>query len=139
MSHDLTLPNHQPLPLRQRPITIFAVTAGRLLAALPPLRIVQILCLLRRGAAAATTEQVLVARTRTVTISQRCASDKGCLQRSLATTVLCRMRGVWPTWCTGIRTMPFSAHAWVAVEGEPVGESHDPGYYTPVLTVYPSD
>jgi hypothetical protein len=23
------------------------------------------------------------------------------------------MRGVWPTWCTGVRTPPFSAHAWV--------------------------
>ncbi|MFH8562017.1 lasso peptide biosynthesis B2 protein [Streptomyces sp. NPDC017988] len=137
MSHNLTLPSHPPLPLRQRPATLLAIAMGRLLAALPPQRIVRILHLLRRGTAPATTAQTLAARTATVTLSQRCASDRGCLQRSLATTVLCRMRGVWPTWCTGIRTRPFSAHAWVAVEDTPVGEPHSGDYYTPILLVPP--
>jgi hypothetical protein len=60
-----------------------------------------------------------------------------CLQRSLATTLLCRMRGVWPTWCIGVHTAPFTAHAWVEAEGQPVGETHGPGYYCPLIIITP--
>jgi hypothetical protein len=66
-----------------------------------------------------------------------CAGE-GCLQRSLATALLCRLRGSWPTWCTGVRTMPFGAHAWVEADGVPVDEPDPPGHYRPVITVPPA-
>ncbi|MGH4007937.1 MAG: lasso peptide biosynthesis B2 protein [Pseudonocardiaceae bacterium] len=45
--------------------------------------------------------------------------------------------GVWPTWCTGVHTAPFAAHAWVEADGQPVGEPHGPGYYRPLIVITP--
>jgi Transglutaminase-like superfamily len=86
-------------PLRRRIPVHCAITAARLLARLSPRRIRAILEALRRGANAATYEQALAARADVVASSVHCAG-KYCLPRALATTLLCRMRGVWPTWCT---------------------------------------
>jgi hypothetical protein len=55
----------------------------------------------------------------------------------LATTLLCRIRGVWPTWCIGVRTAPFAAHAWVEVDGQRIGEPQGPGYYRPLIIIPP--
>ncbi|MFC8006838.1 lasso peptide biosynthesis B2 protein [Streptomyces olivaceus] len=137
MSHDVTLAVREPLPLRHRPAALLAVAAARLLATRSPHRITQLLGQLRRGAAPATTAQARAARAAVVTVSRRCATSSGCLQRSLAATLLCRMRGVWPTWCTGVRTQPFSAHAWITAEGDPVAEPYRADYYLPILTVPP--
>ncbi|WP_443072538.1 lasso peptide biosynthesis B2 protein [Streptomyces sp. RPT161] len=54
-----------------------------------------------------------------------------------ASALLCRLGGTWPTWCTGVRTTPFRAHAWVEVGGVPIGEPVPAGYYTPTLKVPP--
>jgi hypothetical protein len=124
-------------PLRRRPAALLAVGAARLLARLPPYRIGQVLRLIRRGAEPATEEEAADARSTVTAASRHCRGPQGCLPRSLATAVLCRLRGVWPTWCTGVRTTPFAAHAWVEVAGRPVGEPHPPDYYAPVLTVPP--
>ncbi|MFD0392139.1 lasso peptide biosynthesis B2 protein [Streptomyces nogalater] len=122
-------------PLR-RLLARLAVAAARPLAGAGPRRIRAVLHLLRRGAVPATRQQAAAARQAVVAVS-RCAADRGCLQRSLATALLCRAWGTWPTWCTGVRTEPFRAHAWVAVGSEPVGEpAHERGY-TPVITVPP--
>ncbi|MFI9307814.1 lasso peptide biosynthesis B2 protein [Streptomyces triculaminicus] len=127
----------EPLPARTRAGAHLAVAAARLLALMPPCRIRAVLYALRRGAAPATTAQAGAARDAVVYASTRCAG-RACLQRSLAVVLLCRMGGAWPTWCTGIRTSPFRAHAWVEAEGRPVGETEPPGYYTPTLTVGPT-
>jgi hypothetical protein len=60
-----------------------------------------------------------------------------CLQRAIATALLCRLGGVWPTWCTGVRTAPFAAHAWIEVDGQPVGEPYPAGYHHPIITIPP--
>ncbi len=59
------------------------------------------------------------------------------LQRSLATALLCRIGGTWLTWCTGVRTLPFAAHAWVEAQGRRVGEPADTATYRTMLTVAP--
>ncbi|MET9297201.1 lasso peptide biosynthesis B2 protein [Streptomyces sp. NPDC003077] len=138
MSHDVTLAPRRPLPARRWPAALLAVTAARLLATRSPHRIARTLCLLRTGAPPASVPQALDARRAVVRVSRRCATDQGCLQRSLATTLLCRLRGTWPTWCTGVRTEPFSAHAWVTVGSRPIGEPQAADHYTPVLTVPPA-
>jgi transglutaminase superfamily protein len=122
------------LPLGQRVPALLAVGAARLLAHLRPWRIRAVLCLLRRGAVPATYGQALNARQAVIAVSVLCAGE-GCLQRSLATVLLCRMRGVWPTWCTGVRTAPFKAHAWVEVDGQPVDEPQGAGYYRLIMSV----
>ncbi|MGH4020867.1 MAG: lasso peptide biosynthesis B2 protein [Pseudonocardiaceae bacterium] len=137
MTEPVVLVSQGRLPLGRRVVALLAVGAARLLAASSPRRIRRVLRWASGGCAAATARQALTARQAVVSVSARCAG-RGCLQRSLATALVCRMHGVWPTWCTGVRTEPFRAHAWVEVDGVPIGESFGPGYYTPVMTVPPS-
>ncbi|MFF7019984.1 lasso peptide biosynthesis B2 protein [Streptomyces klenkii] len=134
MSQPMVPAARDPLPLRRRPAVLLATAVARLLVALKPHRIRRVLSLLRRGAAPATAEQALTARRAVVAVSARCAGE-GCLQRSVATALLCRMRGTWPDWCTGVRTAPFRAHAWVEVDGLPVGEPPLTGHYHRMIVV----
>ncbi|MFI5617609.1 lasso peptide biosynthesis B2 protein [Streptomyces sp. NPDC051567] len=123
-----------PLPRR---ITVHTVVAvARLLAHLPPRRILTVLRVVRRGAAPAAYAHALRARQDVTAVSTMC-SGRYCLQRSLATALLCRLGGTWPTWCTGVRMAPFAAHAWVESEGRPVGEPEDTGDYRTMLSVPP--
>ena len=94
------------------------------------------LTVLRRHAAPATYQQATDAHNAVLAVSVL-YGGRYCLQRSLATTLLCRIRGVWPTWCTGVRTAPFIAHAWVEADGHPVSEPHGPGYYRPLIVIPP--
>ena len=121
--------------LSRRLLARVAVVAARPVAALPPGRIRWVLGHVRRGAAPATAAQALAAREAVIAVSARCAAEQGCLQRSLATALLCRMTGVWPTWCTGVRSQPFRAHAWIQVDDQPIGEAFPAGYYRPIMTV----
>ncbi|MEV4443459.1 lasso peptide biosynthesis B2 protein [Streptomyces sp. NPDC049577] len=134
MSTPMTPAARDSVPLRDRLPALLAVAAARPLAALKPRRIRAVLTAARRGARPATAAQALAARRAVVSVSARCAGE-GCLQRSIATALLCRLRGSWPEWCTGVRTEPFRAHAWVQAEGRPVGEPHPDGYYRPLMVV----
>ncbi|MEV5480568.1 MULTISPECIES: lasso peptide biosynthesis B2 protein [Streptomyces] len=136
MSQSMTLDQRARLPLLRRLLPLLAVGAARPLARLKPARLRAVLEFARRGAAPASAGQAQRAREQVVSVSLRCAGQN-CLQRSLATALLCRARGVWPTWCTGVRTHPFTAHAWVEAEGRLIGEPHPEGYYKPLLTVPP--
>ncbi|MFE0174574.1 lasso peptide biosynthesis B2 protein [Streptomyces sp. NPDC059002] len=122
------------LPLHRRPPVLLATAAARLIVMLKPHRIRRVLSTVRRGAAPATPQEALAARRAVVSVSARCAGE-GCLQRSVATALLCRMRGVWPDWCTGVRTAPFRAHAWVEVDGVPVGEPDRQAAYHRMMVV----
>jgi hypothetical protein len=129
---------HQPrsVPLRRRAVAYLVVGVARLLATQPPRRIRAVLGRLRRGAAPATFEQAKAARDTVVTVSLACAAREGCVARSLATVLLCRLQGQWPTWCVGARRVPpFGAHAWVEAEGRPVGEDCPADYFRTLLTV----
>ncbi|PJJ03408.1 transglutaminase superfamily protein [Streptomyces sp. 2333.5] len=136
MSQSMALDQRARLPLLRRLLPLLAVGAARPLARLKPARLRAVLEFARRGAAPADAGQAQRARDQVVAVSLRCAGQN-CLQRSLATALLCRARGVWPTWCTGVRTHPFAAHAWVEAEGRLIGEPHPEGYYKPLLTVPP--
>ena len=136
MSAPLALQERNSLPPRRRVVPLLAVGAARVLASLKPVRLRRVLEFLRRGARPATAAQALDARQAVVSVSLRCAGQ-ACLQRSIAAALLCRSRGLWPTWCTGIRTSPFEAHAWIEVAGDPVGELVPAGHYRPLLRVPP--
>ncbi|GHH91222.1 lasso peptide biosynthesis B2 protein [Streptomyces capillispiralis] len=109
-----------PLALLAR----IAVTAAWFLIKLPPARLRRVLGAAARGARPATEAEALTSRRAVVSVSRRCAGQ-GCLQRAVATVLLCRVKGNWPDWCTGVRTQPFRAHAWVEVNRHPVGEDEN--------------
>ncbi|GAB2877786.1 hypothetical protein GCM10027074_52350 [Streptomyces deserti] len=92
----------------------------------------------RRGARPADYAQALRARQDVTAVSTLCAG-RFCLQRSLATALLCRMRGSWPTWCSGVRMPPFAAHAWVEAEGRRVGEPQDTVTYRTIISIPAKD
>jgi hypothetical protein len=134
MTVPAALPPRVRLPLSRRVLPLVAVGIARILAARRPIRIRAVLEFARRGARPATVAQALAAREAVVSVSLRCAGQ-GCLQRSIAAALLCRAWGVWPTWCTGVRTQPFSAHAWIEVDDQPVGELYPAGHYQPMITI----
>ncbi|CAM5238377.1 lasso peptide biosynthesis B2 protein [Streptomyces coeruleorubidus] len=137
MSVPVTLTEQRRLPPHRRALPLLAVALARPLADIRPARLRRVLELARRGAKPATVGQALAAREAVVSVSLRCAGQH-CLQRSIATALLCRFRGVWPTWCTGVRTQPFAAHAWVEAEDQLIGESYPKGHYKPLLTIGPA-
>ncbi|AXE84586.1 MULTISPECIES: lasso peptide biosynthesis B2 protein [unclassified Streptomyces] len=136
MSMSVALAERRRLPPHRRVLPLLVVGVARLLARARPARLRKVLEFARRGAAPATAAQALRAREEVVSVSLRCAGQ-GCLQRSIATALLCRARGVWPTWCTGVRTHPFAAHAWVEAEDQLVGEGHPKGHFKTLMSIPP--
>lgn len=127
------------VPLRRRVAARLAVALARPLALLPPRRIRATFSVLRRGARPASYGEALAAREAVCAVSLACLGPQGCLVRSLATTLLCRLSGRWPTWCVGVRAMPpFGAHAWVEAEGRPVDEAAPAGYLRKLMAVPPA-
>ncbi|MEV5721702.1 lasso peptide biosynthesis B2 protein [Amycolatopsis mediterranei] len=113
-----------------------AALAARLLSFLPPRRLNQVLTRLSRSARPATYDEAAAARDAVNTVSLACRAREGCLPRSIATALLCRMSGTWPRWRTGVRRLPpFEAHAWVEVDGRMVGESYPTDYFSALITV----
>ncbi|GAA1539691.1 hypothetical protein GCM10009678_22530 [Actinomadura kijaniata] len=138
MTTPAALDDRAALPPVRRAAALAAVGLARPLTLLPPHRLRTVLTLLRRGAAPAGHAHAAAARQAVTTVSLTCLGPQGCLPRSLATVLLCRMAGRWPTWCVGVRvTPPFGAHAWVEAEGRLVGEGVPEGYFTTLITVPP--
>lgn len=127
----------RPARFTERLAARAAVLVARLIAARPPYRIRALLLRLRAGAAPASYQQAEGARDAVMAISALCAGE-GCVVRSLAVCLLCRLRGAWPTWRTGIRTAPFAAHAWVEAEGRMVGEPYPEDYFVVTMSVPPA-
>jgi hypothetical protein len=121
-------------------LALAAVGAARVLATQSPHRIRSVLARLSRGVPAADYEQALSARDAVTAVSLVCRGPRGCVPRSIATALVCRASGVWPTWCVGIRAMaPFAAHAWVEAGGAVVDEREPAGYFRPLIAVPPAD
>lgn len=139
MTTPMTLPRHgDGIPLLRRLLARAAVALARLLALLPPARIRAVLGNVRRGARPADLGQASAARGAVTTVSLVCRGAQGCVPRSIATALLCRAWGVWPTWCVGARKVgPFAAHAWVEVDGVLVGEEFSDDYFQRLMTVPP--
>jgi hypothetical protein len=138
VSFQTVLRARSEVPRRARIAARLAVAVAKPLTRLPPDRIRRLLTALARGARPAGFERAAAARDAVTTVSLVCAGREGCLQRSIATALLCRARGSWPTWCVGVRTAPpFAAHAWVEAEGRMVGEGVPEGYFRVLISVPP--
>ena len=124
------------VPLGRRILARLVVGIAWLLATQSPRRIQRVLGWLRGGARPATFGEAKAARDTVVAVSLACTGRQGCLPRSLATVLLCRLGGQWPTWCVGARRIPpFGAHAWVEADGAPVGEDYPSDYFRTFFTV----
>ena len=113
---------------------VLAISVARVIALLPALHIAQVLGALRRGTRPSHVGEVSDLRSAICRMSVRCAGQ-GCLQRSIAVFVACRFRGHTPVWASGFRVSPFGAHAWVEVDGAPVGEPSVISDFVVVLSV----
>jgi hypothetical protein len=129
-------PRDVSLGLRLR-VRVASRLAGAL-AAQPPGRLRRLLSQLRRGARPATYAVAQEMREAAVAVNLDSAGPEGCLRRTLTVALLCRSRGMWPTWCVGATKLPpFSAHSWIEAEGEMVGEDAPPGYFATLVAVPP--
>lgn len=130
--------NPKSFPVRQRILMKLVVAGARLLAKQSPNRIQSILSKIRRGSSPASYQTAYAVRYALVSSSYHCTGPKNCLPRSLAVVLMCRLRGVWPTWCVGVRAVPpFGAHSWVEADGKPVDEPYPPEYHRVILSVPP--
>lgn len=124
------------VPLHRRAVAYVVIGVARLLATRSPHQIRTVLSTLRRGARPATHAEAKAARDTVVAVSLTCAAREGCLPRSLATVLLCRLQGRWPTWSVGARRLPpFAAHAWVEADGVMVDEDYPPDYFRTLVQV----
>ncbi|EFE76494.1 hypothetical protein SSIG_04061 [Streptomyces filamentosus NRRL 11379] len=113
-----------------------AIAAAFVLARLKPGRLRRVLARCARGARPASYAETLEVLEAVTATSRRCASRYGCLPRSVAVALACRMSGVWPDWCAGVwATPPFSPHAWVLAEGRTVGEQAEAADLRPLMVV----
>ncbi|MEV6850727.1 lasso peptide biosynthesis B2 protein [Actinoplanes sp. NPDC051411] len=125
MTLHMTVERRQRPPWRRRLLPGAAVWSSRALIAMTsPYRLEAVLRRLATGARPATYADALRARDDVVAVSLRCAGQY-CLQRSVAVALLTRARGRWADWVSGVNLQPFAAHAWVEVDGRPVGEPLD--------------
>jgi hypothetical protein len=136
MSIPCALQQRSHLPPHRRALALLTVAVAYWVARLRPKQLRAVLELARRAGRPATAEQAQAARDAVVAVSLRCAGQH-CLQRSIAAALYCRAHGTWPTWCTGVRTHPFTAHAWIQIDDQPTGEPHPAGYYKPLITIPP--
>lgn len=134
MSGQFALEDRTRVPFVRSILPRVAVCAALVLSRSKPKHLKRVLKAASKGARAATQREASKARREVVGVSVVC-SGQGCLPRSIAVAVLCRMRGSWPDWCTGVRTSPFIAHAWVEAEGIPIGETFESGHFYVVSRV----
>ncbi|MFF1822876.1 lasso peptide biosynthesis B2 protein [Kribbella sp. NPDC058245] len=136
MTMQVTLEHGIPVGRWDRMLGRVCVAVAFALIRLRPARLRRVMSILRIGARPATGTDAYGARSAVVAVSVTCAGQ-GCLPRSVATALRCRLSGTWPNWCTGALTEPFRAHAWVEVDGQPVGELADVKQFRKLIEVPP--
>ena len=73
------------------------ILASHVLARLSPSRLEQFMKWMSGGAKVAELAQAKAVRDEVISTSCLCAGE-GCLQRTIATALICRLEGVWPKW-----------------------------------------
>lgn len=134
MSSPIPLPRPVELKKHEWVAGVISITVAGFLSKLSPSQLERVLKMLKRGSRASSHTRAARARAIVTSISLRCAGE-GCVQRSIASAIICRMQGEWPTWHSGVRTNPFRAHAWISVDGRPVDEPGSTSSFTPLISV----
>lgn len=141
MSTPLALPEPASLCWTHRAGALLSVVAARVLLATTRRRpgwLHQLLTVAARAAhRPASLAEATMAHRAVTAVSLHCASDWGCLRRSLAIVLWCAARRRSITRVIGAATGPVSSHAWVeTTTGQAVGEPVDPRRtYAPIIIV----
>lgn len=106
------------------------------LTKLSPSLIEKILGILAKHKEIAEIDQAKRARDSICAVSKKCRNQDRCIKRSLATFFMLWIQGKMCSWCTGYTMNPFRSHAWVEVNGIPVGEPVEIENYTRVIKTF---
>jgi len=124
----------------RNPRAIVALAFSNVVCRLSPSTIRKIFSLLAMHAAPATYDQAEEAVLEISQHSQAAAGRFSCLRRSIASALLLRMSGRWPTWSIGVpRRPPFRAHAWIEAENRIVAELGAPEAFSRLICVPPRE
>lgn len=124
------------ITILERLRALFSVGVGSLVVRMSPRKICYFLEWAGRNSDPVSAMQAQRARYAVCAVSVRC-SGMGCLLRSVSAFIYCRCQGISPDWCSGFRTSPFAAHAWIEADGRPIGEPGSLSSFVTVLSVRP--
>lgn len=128
MTSPMALPDQtaHPRPI-ERLLSHLCLTAAVLLLRLRFRHVVAVVERLHRLAnQPATAKQATRITALIRTAALRSPGRAACLERSLAATLLACIHGRRVDWCIGARLVPYAGHAWIEVDGQPIGEPPEP-------------
>lgn len=134
MSSPVRMEQRTKLSVKNKIIALFCANVSFFLIKLPPKKLSEIIEKLSKNTRKAFPKEVESWRISINSINVRCAGN-GCLQRSVAVMLRGIIARRTPDWVSGFQLSPFIAHAWVEVDGIPIGEEMDLSNFQKILFV----
>ena len=134
MSSPVRMEQRTKLSVKNKITALFCANVSFFLIKLPPKKLSEVIEKLSKNTRKALPKEVESWRTSINSINVRCAGN-GCLQRSVAVMLRGRIARRPPDWVSGFQVSPFIAHAWVEVDGIPIGEEMDLSNFQKILFV----
>ena len=134
MSSPVRMEQRTKLSVKNKITALFCANVSFFLIKLPPKKLSEVIEKLSKNTRKALPKEVESWRTSINSINVRCAGN-GCLQRSVAVMLRGIIARRTPDWVSGFQLSPFIAHAWVEVDGIPIGEEMDLSNFQKILFV----
>ena len=134
MSSPVRMEQRTKLSVKNKITALFCANVSFFLIKLPPKKLSEVIEKLSKNTRKALPKEVESWRTPINSINVRCAGN-GCLQRSVAVMLRGIIARRTPDWVSGFQVSPFIAHAWVEVDGIPIGEEMDLSNFQKILFV----
>ena len=134
MSSPVRMEQRTKLSVKNKITALFCANVSFFLIKLPPKKLSEVIEKLSKNTRKALPKEVESWRTSINSINVRCAGN-GCLQRSVAVMLRGIIARRTPDWVSGFQVSPFIAHAWVEVDGIPIGEEIDLSNFQKILFV----
>ena len=134
MSSPVRMEQRTKLSVKNKITALFCANVSFFLIKLPPKKLSEVIEKLSKNTRKALPKEVESWRTSINSINVRCAGN-GCLQRSVAVMLRGIIARRTPDWVSGFQVSPFIAHAWVEVDGIPIGEEMDLSNFQKILFV----
>ena len=134
MSSPVRMEQRTKLSVKNKITALFCANVSFILIKLPPKKLSEVIEKLSKNTRKALPKEVESWRTSINSINVRCAGN-GCLQRSVAVMLRGIIARRTPDWVSGFQVSPFIAHAWVEVDGIPIGEEMDLSNFQKILFV----
>ena len=134
MSSPVRMEKRTKLSFKNKITAFFCANVSFFLIRLPPKKLSKIIEKLSKRTQSATPAEVEQWSTYINSINVRCAGN-GCLQRSVAVMLWGIIARRTPDWISGFQVSPFIAHAWVEIDGKPIGEEIDLSKFQKIIFV----